>query len=228
MKPNRFTVGVLAKQPTPGKAKTRLGMEVGEEVAAGLYEVWLAGYFDRLNESDVDWVLFVDPPGAGSWFRERYGLADLTIEDQPGGDLGNRLLYAQQWIHEHRGTPGVLLGSDTPDLPLDWIRAGMEKRSEDELLIGPAEDGGYYLLGAGEPTPKLMTNMQWSKRNVLERTLHRAKLTDRRSLLLPEWRDVDTLPDWKAFLGRAGEFWEPYLENGVPEPEGEPVDPTLS
>lgn len=219
---SNFCFGVLAKEPQPGKVKTRLAMELGDETAAELYGAWLQGFFDRLHQSPVPWVLFVDPAGSENRFRDRYGLDNVPIVDQPDGDLGNRMAFVQQWIREERDDDPVLLGSDAPDVPLRWIRAGMRRLRDDEVLIGPATDGGYYCLGSREVTPELFHDMRWSRRNVLRRTLNRAELSNRGAFLLPDWQDVDTLPDWRDFLNRMDSYWEPYLEDQLVNEKEQP------
>jgi glycosyltransferase A (GT-A) superfamily protein (DUF2064 family) len=107
----------------------------------------------------------------------------------------NRKLYSQ---------PVLLRGSDTPDLPGEIVQEAAEALTAGnaELVLGPAMDGGYYLVGLNAPRPELFRDIAWSTSQVLTDTLNLARSLALKVHLLPAWRDIDTYPDLLSFLSR--------------------------
>jgi len=95
----------------------------------------------------------------------------------------------------------VIIGSDCPWLSDAEIEQAWNELETHDLVLGPARDGGYWLVGLREPKPAVFDGISWSTETVLEQTLERARGQSLRFLLLRELRDVDTLEDWHAFLG---------------------------
>lgn len=189
-------VGVMAKAPEPGRVMTRLGESIGMERAARFYVGCLGWILTRLRESTSRLVLFYDPPGAEDRLRELYGLDPaFPMVAQSGSDLGERMARALEYLHHRYSGPAILVGSDCPDLPLEYLERAGERLGEADLVLGPAVDGGYYLVGMMEPSPGLFEEMTWSRPDVLKRTLRRACERGMRVVMLPVWRDLDTLAD---------------------------------
>nr|WP_310523256.1 TIGR04282 family arsenosugar biosynthesis glycosyltransferase [Polymorphobacter sp.] len=180
-------VALFTRWPEPGQAKTRLIPAIGGEAAAALHK--------RLTERTIAVVhaaglaLEIRSTGAPiASFQEWLGQGTRII-DQGTGDLGQRLARAAQSL------PVLLLGADIPDLAPHHLTAAAEALATNPAVIGPAEDGGYWLLGLATPAPQLFENMPWGTETVFETTSSR--LTN--PVLLPVLADLDRpedLPRW--------------------------------
>ncbi len=138
---------------------------------------------------------------------------------QADGDLGRRLraFFANQFAAGARAV--VAVGTDSPTLPLEYIdRAFAELRNAD-VVLGPATDGGYYLVGCGPDHPPLFDNIAWSSGHVLADTV--AALSDPRCrlALLPPWYDVDTPDDWEMLCGHIAALSRADIDPTVPHTE---------
>src|SRR5262249_17472804 len=92
------------------------------------------------------------------------------------------------------------IGTDSPTLPLDWVTSAFAQLTSADVVLGPATDGGYYLLGTSRFLPQLFANIRWSSADVLQQTLTR--LDSSMNLgLLPSWYDIDTVDDWRMLRG---------------------------
>ncbi len=192
----RAVVGMMAKVPEPGRVMTRLGDTVGMKRAAQFYAGCLGWMLERLRASRFRVVLFYAPDDAEDRLRSLYGLgSDFPMVAQSGSDLGQRMHRALDYLHGTYSEPPMLIGSDAPDLPLEYLRRGADRLGDVDLVLGPTRDGGYYLVGTTQPCPSLFEGMTWSRSDVLERTLRRACREGMRVMLTPMWRDIDTLED---------------------------------
>lgn len=189
-------VGVFMKSPRVGSVKTRLGESIGMRNAAEFYAVAVAWLFRRLRVAKRPFLIFYDPPEDEERIRRLYRLdSDQTMVPQSGEDLGERMYNALCWMREHADGPPVIIGSDAPDLPTEWITEGQQKLRDHRLVLGPAQDGGYYLIGARSPTRTIFDGVNWSTSDVLNQTIDRARDHGWSPYLLPPWRDIDTIDD---------------------------------
>ncbi len=189
---------VFAKEPRPGRVKTRLAPALGPEGAARLYRAFLEDLAPRLSavpSTRVEW--WVD--GAPSGLPEGAG----PVRTQPPGDLGARLGAAFREAFRAGGGPVAVVGTDCPLLTardvvglLDAVETG-----EDAAVI-PAEDGGYAGLALGAPCPEAFSGIPWSTAGVLGATLERLRGAGRRTRVLPAVFDVDRPEDLER-LARA-------------------------
>ncbi|HZT42618.1 MAG TPA: TIGR04282 family arsenosugar biosynthesis glycosyltransferase [Chthonomonadaceae bacterium] len=189
---------VLAKQPVAGQVKTRLCPPLAVEQAAGLAEAFLHDTLANAARIDGAHVLLSHaPPEAAEWFAAQF--PEMTCFPQTGGSLGERLVAAFEtaWSRGYRRC--VAIGADSPDLPPDFLRAAFEALrpgpESADVVLGPAEDGGYTLIGLRAAQPALFQDIPWSTGQVLDRTLAQADALGLRIHLLPEWYDVDTPAD---------------------------------
>jgi rSAM/selenodomain-associated transferase 1 len=183
---------VFARQPTPGEVKTRLADRIGDERAAALYAAFVADLARRLRAASVPVCWAVAPPLEG--FAERFGLAPRDCLAQPGGDLGARMHAAFLEMSRRGFSRCALIGSDLPQLPLERVERSLGALDEADLVLGPARDGGYYLIAMREPRD-VFTGIRWSSAGVLDATLARAESLGLRAALLEEDFDVDTAED---------------------------------
>ena len=138
---------VFAKNPIPNAVKTRLIPPLSPEQAATLYTAFLTDWCEALAElSDVDLVIAYTPTDAQPDLQALIG-GDAIYIPQVGIDLGERLTSATQWAAEHGWTKILLVGSDSPTLPISYISQALTLLDSRNIVIGPSTDGGYYLIG---------------------------------------------------------------------------------
>src|SRR5262245_11705482 len=113
----------------------------------------------------------------------------------------------------------VLLGTDSPTLPVAWVEAAFARLDAADVVLGPATDGGYYLIGCARRVPQVFTGVAWGRPTVLAETV--ARLTDprRRLALLPPWYDLDTITDWQMLQGHLRALRRAGIDPGVPHLE---------
>lgn len=190
MKPVRLSV--FARLPVPGKVKTRLIPALGEEGAARLYARLLAHTVAAARESGLDFELRVTG-GDPAAFHELYG-DDLSVTLQGEGDLGARMAAVEP--------PCLIIGTDCPAMSAPLLKAATGALEERRVVIGPASDGGYYLIGLRQPMAFLFEDMPWSTPRVLDETLARLVAQGIGPAVLPELADIDTPEDlagWPEF-----------------------------
>ncbi len=127
--------------------------------------------------------------GISSW-----GIAiETSLYAQKGNNLGERMYNAVQWLFDNGYQKVSLIGTDSPDLPLAFIKDAFQKLDSYKLVIGPSEDGGYYLIGMKNPFDMLFKNIEWGSDKVLKDTVSKAHSAGISYFLLPEWYDIDDL-----------------------------------
>ena len=200
----KVCVIVFAKNPVPNQVKTRLIPTLSPEQAATLYTAFLTDWCATLSTlSGVDLIIAYTPPEAESDLHALIG-NDATYIPQIGTDLGERLTSATQWAAEQGYTKILLVGSDSPTLPISYISQALTLLDTRDVAIGPSTDGGYYLIGFSVANvtmtvPFVFENIAWSTANVFQQTLARIRSVKATVGLLPPWYDVDTAEDL-AFL----------------------------
>ena len=187
------TLGLFAKRPVPGAVKTRLAAAIGADSAARFYEASLRTLLSRVQGLDLRRVI---AHAGGSdvdraWFRQFEG---YELWSQPAGGLGE--ILAAWFDFACAADDRVLvIGSDSPTLPLEYIRDAIVALDSHDCVIGPAHDGGYYLLGLQRPVPQLLEGIEWSGPQVFSQTLERAAEQGLRVIQLPAWNDIDEVAD---------------------------------
>jgi rSAM/selenodomain-associated transferase 1 len=180
---------------------------------------------ERLARIDAVRVLAFTPPSAHQYFAE-LSKGRFRLTPQMDGDLGQRMasFFAEQF--QAGAVASVLVGSDSPTLPLGYILQAFQELETADVVIGPSSDGGYYLIGCARRVPPLFEGIAWSTSLVLADTMAALRDPKWRLALLPPWYDVDTLDDWRmlqghvAALRRAG--LDPDLPNTEPLLQGQP------
>mgnify|MGYP002641613751 CR=1 FL=1 len=193
------SVVLFVKKPQAGKVKTRLQSHCSAEQAAQLYRAFLLDSAETLAASTADKkIIAYAPADAENALRELLSpCGNFEYIAQPSGDLGKRLRELVQRVFADGADKVVVLGSDSPSMPVEYIDRALALLEQVDVVLGPSTDGGYYLLGQRRGENRLFCGIQWSTGVVLEETLDRL---DGQSLaLLPPWYDVDT-PQEAAFL----------------------------
>ncbi len=186
---------VIAKQPTPGQTKTRLTPPLSAAAAAALYESFLADTLDLVRRiPGVDHLVAYLPAEAQAYFR---ALApDFGLVSQEGVGLGERLDNALAGCLRRGYARAVIMNSDGPTLPPAYlVQAFAALRDGAEVVLGPSDDGGYYLIGVRQPVPRLLREVRMSTPTVLADTLALAAQEGLRVALLPRWYDIDEAAD---------------------------------
>jgi rSAM/selenodomain-associated transferase 1 len=210
----------FVKHPVKGEVKRRLAAELGETIAAELYTCFILDMLATLDTCEALCMICFYPGGAGKKFHDWLG-ARYHYLPQEGKDLGERMkngfIKAFGMTYEHV----ILIGSDIPDLPRSLLKEAIRALKNNDAVLGPAHDGGYYLIGFRKSSfiPEVFDKMKWGENSVLSRTLNRLNQRGCRVHLLPAWHDVDTPHDIMALLHRnkAGKCTCPktisYLKN---------------
>ena len=186
---------VIAKRPTPGRTKTRLTPPLTTEQAAALYECFLVDTLDLARRvPDTDRLIAFLPAEERSYFA---ALApDFELVLQEGAGLGERLDNALTGCLRQGYERAIIMNSDGPTLPAAHLaQAFAALRDGADVTLGPSADGGYYLIGVKQPTPRLLREVRMSTPTVLADTLALAAEEGLRVELLPAWYDVDEAVD---------------------------------
>ena len=193
---------LFAKAPVPGHSKTRLIPALGEEEAARVHELLVLRTLDSVAKLSTDSGLLViqmwgsaPHPKLELWSRQ-YGWP-LII--QQGVDLGERMSHALTSVLEEGVDKAVLIGSDCPMIDAHYVTEAINALDSSDVVLGPAEDGGYVLVGCRRGTPKLFNGIDWGTDRVLEQTVGAASDDQLRLTLLDTLWDVDKPEDWERF-----------------------------
>jgi uncharacterized protein len=221
---NRCALAVMAKAPIAGQVKTRLSPPLTREQAAGLNACFLrdtvASLADASAATGARWVISYMPAGEEAAFRGILPPGALLLP-QRGNGFGDRLLRTSEDLFACGFSSVCLIDSDSPTVPTSaFVRAAEElAASGDRVVLGPSDDGGYYLLGVNQRHKFLFENISWSTAEVAQQTRERARQLGLPVVSLPTWFDVDEEPSLER-LRR--EFFSPCL--GVsPEPGAYPA-----
>lgn len=186
-------LSIFARWPEPGAVKTRLVPHFGAENAALVYARLLAHTVAVVQASGIPFELRTTGADAAA-FRDLLG-EDLRVADQGDGDLGARLARV--------APPAIVIGSDCPALTPQILWAAHDALATEPVVIGPARDGGYYLLGFKEDASFAFEDIAWSTPTVFEETVNRFTGRGYQLAVLPELDDIDApddLEDWPEFL----------------------------
>lgn len=186
---------VVAKEPVPGRTKTRLCPPLSPVAAADLYRCLLLdtlGLMKRLESADLS--LAYTPASARDYFA-RLSPNGFRLVAQRGADLGERLSNALGQHFELGYRRVVIMNSDGPTLPLACLEEAFSGLDRADITLGPGHDGGYYLIGMKRLRPELFQGIDWSTERVIPQTLavcRRLQLSVHR---LAQWYDVDVAAD---------------------------------
>ena len=184
-------IAQFAKAPRSGRVKTRLQPQVSAADAAELQRALVADVWAKLQLlEDVAVYLYCDVP----WTPYEH-LAGSHIGLQRGCDLGARMVHCFQALSGQGFDRILIVGSDSPTLPAEYVRQGLELLDRADAVLGPCEDGGYYLVGCRQPHPAMFENVGWSTGQALAQTESALGAIGYSVRRLPLWYDVDTVDD---------------------------------
>jgi rSAM/selenodomain-associated transferase 1 len=181
---------VMAKYPEPGRVKTRLATTLGDEPVCALYRAFVLDLADRLARLPYEVIWAYDPAPAP--FATL--LPGARCVAQVEGDLGARMAHAVAAAFDERPGPVMVLGADVPHVSAGCLEEAAAVAAG-RVVLGPAEDGGYYLIALARPAPELFADVPWGGDGVLRATQDRARRLGLETHLLPVTFDVDEAGD---------------------------------
>lgn len=188
---------VFYRNPEPGKVKTRLAATIGAEKALAIYLSLVDATREIINGLPVDKVVF---------YSDRIEMNDQWDNGvyrkalQEGADLGSKMQNAFSWAFQSGYDRICIIGTDCPELSAEIILKAFEFLEEGDAIIGPAKDGGYYLLGLTQLHPDLFINKNWGSYTVLDDTLQDFQRLELQYGKLPVLSDVDEEADLPPYL----------------------------
>lgn len=202
-KPGRCLL-VMLRYPEPGKVKTRLAKVYGGRFAAELYGYFVDDLLQEMEHGDHHLELAFTPAAREAEIRERFG-DRFSCTPQKGGGLGARMEESLRACFAKGFLTAVLIGSDFPDLTAEVIKDAFQSlENGHDAVIGPAFDGGYYLIGFRSETfaPAPFHKMRWGESSVFEKSVKSLRDLGYRIHLAPKWHDIDTGEDLEGLQAR--------------------------
>jgi rSAM/selenodomain-associated transferase 1 len=211
-------LGVFAKWPSPGLVKTRLAREGDPTWSARVARAFLLDTVERLSSVSARRVLVFAPREREDDFTDTAS-GRFALRPQRGGDLGERLASFLQEEVDGGARAVVVVGTDSPTLPVEYVEQAYVALERADVVLGPAVDGGYYLVGCGPSRPPIFEGIAWGTGTVLAETI--AALADPRwrLALLAPWYDVDTPADWTMLVGHVSALRRAGNDPVVPHTE---------
>ena len=191
---------VFVKAPRTGCVKTRLARTIGDEAACAAYRRLVEMVLESVSDFRGVELRFA-PDDAEAEIRS-WLCPGWEARPQREGNLGERLQSAFADAFAAGATRVVIIGSDCPEVTGADVHEAWDQLRSADVVIGPAVDGGYWLIGLRQERPEIFSGITWSSENVLAETLQRARAAGLRIQLLRILADVDTEKDWRGFLDR--------------------------
>lgn len=201
--PGRPIILLFVKSPVKGEVKSRLAAVLGQDAALELYRNFVLDILASVEASGIPFRICCHPPGAvariASWLGDHH-----QYLPQEGADLGERMDHAFRKAFSEGVSRAVLIGSDIPDLPPALLQDAVGRLDRTGAVIGPARDGGYYLIGFRSDAffPEIFRGPEWSSDTVFRTTLQIFERARQQVSLLTPWRDVDTIDDLYDLMNR--------------------------
>ena len=213
---------IFSKKPESGKTKTRLIPNLSRDKAIELSESLLKDTVMLINDiSYIDRkVMYISPPGSLEYFRtigqsavkgpgKKEGkILQWQVKIQEGKNLGDRFLNAmnKELIEDKSNSENrssipygnvklIIIGSDSPAIPLKYIEEAFSILGKTDIVLGPAEDGGFYLIGVKKTCPDIFNSVRWSASYTLSDIIANLEKSSLNYMLLPKWYDIDEIKD---------------------------------
>lgn len=204
-------LGIFAKWPAPGRVKTRLGVSPRRAVEVAL--AFLRDTMVRLHDvADQRHLVFAPAEARDDVADFADPAYDLTPQTE--GDLGQRLEHFFRDRFAAGASKVVVVGTDSPTLPVAHVADAFRQLDEADVVLGPATDGGYYLIGCRR-LPPIFTGIAWSGPQVLAQTVAQLPDPSWTLALLPPWYDVDTPESWAMLVGHIAAMRRAGVDPGM-------------
>lgn len=230
-------VCLFARAPVEGTVKKRLAREIGEDDAFWAYKKLVRHTAKRIRPVTSK-GLFAELwiQGSPDYITCREWATQLNgrLRQQHGGDIGAAMWHTA-YTHLKFGRHVIIVGSDVVSIDANYVRDAATQLEEVDVVIGPAEDGGYGLIGLSRPAPELFRGIPWGTSSVYARTMEKIEATGRSVVSLPVLWDVDTAADWERFKQTYPELpvkidprFPFRLTDPLPEDDEDPVEDVSS
>jgi rSAM/selenodomain-associated transferase 1 len=187
---------VMARNPFKSQVKTRLGKSLGTAIARGVYtRLVYETLFTLLSERDNGTAITLTLEAAHGVPIFKEAFPELNVIHQSHGNIGNRMWHEFQAAFEQNVDKAVLIGSDIPGIHWETIQQALNVIDEETIAIGPARDGGYYLIGMQSPGVDVFQDILWSSNTVLAETISNITQNGLLPGFLPILHDIDFLED---------------------------------
>ena len=194
---------LLVRSPVEGRVKRRLAAGIGKYHASALYRMFVLDMLSTFEPVGIVPVICYHPPGSIRTIRKWLG-PGLSLLAQRGSDHPGRLRGAFEDMFAIGADSAIIVASDSPDLPARFITRAVGALDRSDSVLGPSEDGGYYLVGFRAATfvPEAFRDIDWSTERVFRQTAKKIKKAGRSIHVLPVWYDIDTAGDLAALFRR--------------------------
>jgi len=201
--PEASSVILFVRSPERGKVKSRLAAAIGGKMALEVYKAFVLDIMETLKRGHYPFRIFFSPRNAEDRVTNWLG-RDFMYSPQRGSDIGKKMENAFVQSFSEGSERVVLIGSDIPDLPNSIIHRAFSSLDKCDAVLGPASDGGYYLIGFKKTSflPDVFHGIPWSTPSVYRETMEVFCRSNYRVHTLRQWNDVDTLDDLRAFFTR--------------------------
>jgi rSAM/selenodomain-associated transferase 1 len=191
----------FVRNPERGEVKTRLAATLGQNVARDLYRCFILDMLSALQRAGFPLIICYYPEDALDHLKGIVG-EGYAFQPQYGEDLGERMKNGMMDSFAQGFDRAIVIGSDIPDLPGAFIQESFAALETYDSVIGPAFDGGYYLIGFRQESflPEAFKGIEWGTNTVLTQTLGILRDHQRTAYLLPPLRDIDTLEDLRGLF----------------------------
>lgn len=198
---------LFLKAPERGRVKTRLALTIGRDAALMIYKNFVRDTLAMLKKSGRPVIVCFHPAHAENAVA-RWLPGDYLFWPQTGKDLGERMMTALARAFSENYSRALLMGTDIPDLPESIIHEAFGALARHPAAMGPATDGGYYLVGFNRRgfSPRFFQDIAWSTPSVFSQTLRKMNAQRVSCHILPQWRDIDDWDDLKDLISREDEL----------------------
>jgi len=186
---------IFLKYPEKGKVKTRLAKDIGNEKALLIYKKLVSKLLNQIDSNNYDISIYFYPESKKNEVKKWINLPEIKHLAQSGDDLGIRMLNAFKDSISLKYAKTVIIGTDCLEINNNIISKSFYLLDDSDLVLGPATDGGYYLIGIKAVVETIFQDIHWSTEKVLKQTINKAKEIKLSYKFLDFLSDIDTLED---------------------------------
>jgi hypothetical protein len=189
---------IFAREPEPGKVKTRLARDIGDDAASALYDLMLRHVFKNVVSLSYDIEIWKTSESGTVYFAEL--IPEAIIMDQPEGNIGERMSRAFRSGFAGGYRKICITGTDCPGVSSRDIFKAFDILKNNELALAPSFDGGYYLIGLSKFHPELFEGISWSTGSVMSETIEKARLLNIAYGSLAAMEDIDDISGLRNYI----------------------------
>lgn len=187
---------IFIKNPVKGKVKTRLAETMGDDEALRIYHQLLKITQAQTRQCNcMRYLFYSDVINHNDDWESKHYLKHVQL----GDNLGERMQHAFEFVFKLGHSKAVIIGSDCPTLKTSTLNQALLMLNDNDVVIGPSEDGGYYLLGMNGLIPELFEKMPWSQPHLFKQSIALLERMEIAFYLLPTLNDIDTEVDWEDY-----------------------------